>query len=759
MHSPAKWLKITLTVLLCFYQSLPAWSQTTTQPTPKPLQIGIYCDGATPEEQQVSTSLSAKIVSTLENAMVKSKIIELTKEQYSKITSGESNQMLDYLLKVRILSYDITNQTKTTPMKAKYKTGTRTVTDKNPEHLAAQQRQAMNEFARKQINDNMEKGLLKDGMNLLSNMLSNVNNSVSETKDREVDVIETYSYFEVNVIKSAMIEFKIDLREVKTDTAMLSSPILEETVSHSDKMVMGNADAGVEEDPLELPSNTQFAKQVSTRLAEVVQEKGTSVLQKMEAERFPVALVVESTPSGAMVYLDGKEVGPTPLQIPTVFLGKHEVSVKMAKHMPFSKGVFIEGNEGHVALTAQLQRITTGTMHVSAYLDKTMVATVDNDFLRALNSHMEKGLPVVVQRLDGSPAQSLKTPVKLTLAEGQYRVKAMLNPMYEVFDQTIQIEGASERLIDIPVKATPQLLQSQEQMKAEIAKKAADGQAAHEGCNSAGWVWTAFNWLGWIGTATLGTVNFAIASTPPRYVYMYDRSPKLFEEDEKQKGFFISLNLIVGIGTLISTIAAGPVLGNCHTEAHKLTLESTHLQQQVAVLADPFHGTNALGSQPSPTLISISASPSDTPSEFDKKYEALMAQLSSNKPASTNLINANGVLTVVGRGAAPAEATTDEQKKMLAKQAAIADGYRQLARSISALKVDATTTLKDLMTQNDTIKSKLSVLADLIKGASIGYARTMPDGSVEVDMGIEDALKHIGAVLGVTIPFELNVKG
>ncbi|MGE3728036.1 MAG: LPP20 family lipoprotein [Candidatus Sericytochromatia bacterium] len=90
----------------------------------------------------------------------------------------------------------------------------------------------------------------------------------------------------------------------------------------------------------------------------------------------------------------------------------------------------------------------------------------------------------------------------------------------------------------------------------------------------------------------------------------------------------------------------------------------------------------------------------------------------------------SGNLKVTGSGAPPSKGSA-AQKRLMARRAAVADGYRQMAELINGVRVDSETIVKDFVTESDTIKLKVSAL---IKGAQIGDTRYLSDGSVEVDM-------------------------
>ena len=88
------------------------------------------------------------------------------------------------------------------------------------------------------------------------------------------------------------------------------------------------------------------------------------------------------------------------------------------------------------------------------------------------------------------------------------------------------------------------------------------------------------------------------------------------------------------------------------------------------------------------------------------------------------------VITVTGMGAAPPNAMNPAQANMLARRAAVVDGYRQLAESVKGVNVDAETTVENMMVTSDVIHTKISAL---IQGARIVAERAVP-GGYEVTM-------------------------
>ena len=122
-----------------------------------------------------------------------------------------------------------------------------------------------------------------------------------------------------------------------------------------------------------------------------------------------------------------------------------------------------------------------------------------------------------------------------------------------------------------------------------------------------------------------------------------------------------------------------------------------------------------------------------------KIYSALVTMLAvlvfsiSSVFAADNVNWDNSSVTVIGMGAQPANAFNPAQARMMARRAAVADAYRQLAESIKGVSVDAETTVEQAMVLNDTIRTKVSAT---IQGAVVVSEREIPGGGYEVTMTV-----------------------
>ena len=91
------------------------------------------------------------------------------------------------------------------------------------------------------------------------------------------------------------------------------------------------------------------------------------------------------------------------------------------------------------------------------------------------------------------------------------------------------------------------------------------------------------------------------------------------------------------------------------------------------------------------------------------------------------------VFTVVGEGIAPAETISPAQALVLAKRAAIADGYRQFGEKLYGGRISAKDTIKDAALQDSRIVTQVSAV---IKNAEV-LENSYVDGLYRVTMELK----------------------
>jgi hypothetical protein len=79
---------------------------------------------------------------------------------------------------------------------------------------------------------------------------------------------------------------------------------------------------------------------------------------------------------------------------------------------------------------------------------------------------------------------------------------------------------------------------------------------------------------------------------------------------------------------------------------------------------------------------------------------------------------------------------SDPQAKLMAKRAAQADAYRNLAEQVMGFQLTSKTLVKDFVTQNDTIRTRLDVF---IKGIEVTDFRYESDGTCQVTVLMKQA--------------------
>ncbi len=90
-------------------------------------------------------------------------------------------------------------------------------------------------------------------------------------------------------------------------------------------------------------------------------------------------------------------------------------------------------------------------------------------------------------------------------------------------------------------------------------------------------------------------------------------------------------------------------------------------------------------------------------------------------------------VTAKGGGAPPLNAVNQAQARLMAERAAKVDALRNLLEQAYGVTIKSHTTVKDFITENDTIKAKVNAY---IKGAKVIDTKYLSDGSVEIEMEI-----------------------
>ncbi len=90
-------------------------------------------------------------------------------------------------------------------------------------------------------------------------------------------------------------------------------------------------------------------------------------------------------------------------------------------------------------------------------------------------------------------------------------------------------------------------------------------------------------------------------------------------------------------------------------------------------------------------------------------------------------------VTAKGGGAPPPNAVNQAQARLMAERAAKVDAMRNLLEQTYGVRIKSRTTVRDFITQNDTIKARVNAY---IKGARVIDTKYLSDGSVEVEMEI-----------------------
>jgi hypothetical protein len=90
-------------------------------------------------------------------------------------------------------------------------------------------------------------------------------------------------------------------------------------------------------------------------------------------------------------------------------------------------------------------------------------------------------------------------------------------------------------------------------------------------------------------------------------------------------------------------------------------------------------------------------------------------------------------ISAKGGGAPPERSVNAAQARLMAERAAKVDAMRNLLEQAYGVAISSQTTVRDFITQNDTVRARVDAF---IKGAKVVDTRYLSDGSVEVEMEI-----------------------
>ena len=99
----------------------------------------------------------------------------------------------------------------------------------------------------------------------------------------------------------------------------------------------------------------------------------------------------------------------------------------------------------------------------------------------------------------------------------------------------------------------------------------------------------------------------------------------------------------------------------------------------------------------------------------------------------------SGRLTATGYADIDAQSGNPSQQRILAIRASKIDAYRSLSEQIYGLYIDASTTVGDLVVQNDVIQSRVE---GVIYGAEIESIKPISDNAYEVTLSLPQAVAN-----------------
>ncbi len=150
----------------------------------------------------------------------------------------------------------------------------------------------------------------------------------------------------------------------------------------------------------------------------------------------------------------------------------------------------------------------------------------------------------------------------------------------------------------------------------------------------------------------------------------------------------------------------------------KYSLVLAALLMSVSVYANDVHCTKGVDANRTTTCMKAPVDPNDV----------IRDNVLVNEISPTHEIR----ISVVGEGVSPLNTSSPAQAYALAKRAAIADGYRQIAEKVKGVRVEGQDTINNMMMQRSTVRTSVDAT---IRNANV-VETSFKEGLCEVEMEI-----------------------
>jgi hypothetical protein len=142
-------------------------------------------------------------------------------------------------------------------------------------------------------------------------------------------------------------------------------------------------------------------------------------------------------------------------------------------------------------------------------------------------------------------------------------------------------------------------------------------------------------------------------------------------------------------------------------------------------------------------LLGVSAFANDIPGTLKKDVNCTTDSKSSEVVQPGEIVRSNVLadelsptheirISVVGQGVSPTSISSPAQAYALAKRAAIADGYRQIAEKVKGVRVEGQDTIKNMMIIHSNVRTTVDAM---IRNANV-VETSFKEGLCEVEMEI-----------------------
>jgi outer membrane protein FlgP len=128
--------------------------------------------------------------------------------------------------------------------------------------------------------------------------------------------------------------------------------------------------------------------------------------------------------------------------------------------------------------------------------------------------------------------------------------------------------------------------------------------------------------------------------------------------------------------------------------------------------------------------------PMNQTASYQASYEDTYAQPDEYVIQNAPTLRPSNIITIraIGMGVAPDRITSKAQRLVLAKRAALVDGYRQLGEKMYGIKINAKDVIKDAVVKSSIVRTQLYAV---VRNAEVVETMYNDNGLMQVEMEVK----------------------